>query len=228
MVVAYGLILPRAVLEAPRAGCLNLHASALPRWRGAAPIARAIMAGDAMTAATIMRMDEGLDTGPVCLAEQVPIGLDTTAGELHDMLAERGARLMVQALAAVERGALACAPQPETGVTYAAKIDKGETGIDFTRPAARGAQPRARPLACSRRLVRRRRQGRAHQGPAHAHRARVGRSAARCSTARPPWPAARAPCELVELQRAGKRPMAAAEFLRGFPLPPGTQVGSRQ
>src|SRR5262245_55919483 len=135
VVVAYGLILPRPVLEAPRHGCLNLHASALPRWRGAAPIARAVMAGDAATAATIMRMDEGLDTGPVCLAEQVPIGPDTTTGELHDRLAECGARLMVQALAAMERGALACVPQAAEDVTYAAKIGKSETGIDFTRPA---------------------------------------------------------------------------------------------
>ena len=135
VVVAYGLILPPPVLAAPREGCLNLHASALPRWRGAAPIQRAIMAGDAETAATVMRMEAGLDTGPVCRMERVPIGADTTAGELHDVLAERGAALMVRALAELERGQLHCTPQPADGVTYAAKIDKGETRIDFTKPA---------------------------------------------------------------------------------------------
>ena len=176
VVVAYGLILPRAVLEAPRAGCLNLHASALPRWRGAAPIARAVMAGDAMTAATIMRMDEGLDTGPVCLAEPVPIGPDMTAGELHDVLAERGAALMVRALAEIERGALPCTPQPDAGVTYAAKIDKAETGIDFTRPArevhnhVRGLSPFPGAwLAAGEKA-------RAHQGAAHAHCAGIRRA----------------------------------------------------
>src|SRR5437762_5855492 len=117
VVVAYGLILPKPVLAAPRHGCLNLHASALPRWRGAAPIQRAIMAGDAETAAAVMRMDAGLDTGPVCRAERVPIGADTTAGELHDLLAERGAALMVGALGDLEQGKLGCAPQPADGVT---------------------------------------------------------------------------------------------------------------
>lgn len=136
VVIAYGLILPKAVLEAPAHGCLNVHASALPRWRGAAPIQRAIMAGDAETAVMIMQMDEGLDTGDVCLAEQVPIGSDTTAGELHDVLSERGASLAVRALSALERGSLMATPQLEEGVTYAAKIDKGEARIDFSRPAA--------------------------------------------------------------------------------------------
>ena len=135
VVVAYGLILPKPVLAAPRHGCLNLHASALPRWRGAAPIQRAVMAGDTETAATVMRMDEGLDTGPICRAERVPIGPDTTAGELHDLLATQGAGLMLSALAELERGALSCQPQPSAGVTYAAKIDKGETRLDFTLPA---------------------------------------------------------------------------------------------
>ncbi|MBO0741927.1 MAG: methionyl-tRNA formyltransferase, partial [Hyphomicrobiaceae bacterium] len=135
VVVAYGLILPLQVLEAPRAGCLNLHASALPRWRGAAPIQRAIIAGDAETAATVMRMDAGLDTGPICLIERVPIGADTTAGELHDLVAERGAKLMVEALGELADGRLRCTPQPNEGVTYAGKLDKHETRLDFRRPA---------------------------------------------------------------------------------------------
>src|SRR5439155_25968298 len=119
VVVAYGLILPKPVLAAPRDGCLNLHASALPRWRGAAPIQRAIMAGDAATAATVMRMEAGLDTGPICRMERVPIGPDATAGELHDILAERGAALMVRALGELEQGRLDCTPQPTDGLPYA-------------------------------------------------------------------------------------------------------------
>lgn len=136
IVVAYGLILPPPVLEAPRHGCLNLHGSLLPRWRGAAPIQRAVMAGDARTGVMAMRMDEGLDTGPVCLAETLPIGPDMTAGDVHDALAPLGADLMVRALAALERGSLDCTPQSETGITYAAKIDKAEARIDWSRPAA--------------------------------------------------------------------------------------------
>ena len=134
VVVAYGLILPRPVLDAPRLGCFNLHASALPRWRGAAPINRAIMAGDPETAVMVMKMEEGLDTGPVAMAERVAIDPDMTAGELHDTLARRGADLMVRALGALERGSLQLTPQPEAGVTYAAKIDKNETRIDWARP----------------------------------------------------------------------------------------------
>jgi methionyl-tRNA formyltransferase len=230
VLVAYGLILPRPVLDAPRNGCLNLHASPLPRWRGAAPIARAVMAGDAATAAAIMRMDEGLDTGPVCLAESVPIGANTTAGELHDALAERGAALMVQALAGIERGTLTCTPQPEVGVTYAAKIDKAETGIDFTRPAGevhnhvRGLSPfpgawfaagekRERIRALRTRLV---------PGSGAPGTVLDGALTIACGEGA---------VQLLELQRAGKRPMAAAEFLRGFPLPPGTRIedaGSRR
>ena len=170
VVVAYGLILPKPVLDAPREGCLNLHASALPRWRGAAPIQRAIMAGDTETAATVMRMDEGLDTGPVCLEERVAIGPDMTAGELHDLLAQRGAGLMVRALAEIEQGAAGWRPQPAAGVTYAAKIDKGETGIDFSRPArevhnhVRGLSPA--PGAWFD-IASADRQARAHQGAAH-------------------------------------------------------------
>ena len=135
VVVAYGLILPRAVLEAPHAGCLNLHASALPRWRGAAPIQRAIMAGDTETAATVMRMDEGLDTGPICAVDPIAIAPDMTAGELHELMAKRGAALMVRTLSALERHELACTPQAAAGAGYAPKIGAEETRLDFSQPA---------------------------------------------------------------------------------------------
>jgi methionyl-tRNA formyltransferase len=135
VVVAYGLILPAEVLAAPSLGCLNLHASLLPRWRGAAPIQRAIMAGDRQTGVNVMRMEEGLDTGPVCLSETVAIGADETAGMLHDRLARLGADLMVRALGALERDALQCMPQAEDGLTYADKIDKAEARIDWSLPA---------------------------------------------------------------------------------------------
>ena len=135
VVVAYGLILPKAILEAPRFGCFNIHASLLPRWRGAAPIQRAIMAGDAETGVAIMRIEEGLDTGAICLAERTPIWPDETAGELHDRLATLGADLMVKALGDLAKGSLACWPQHEAGVTYAAKIEPSETRIDWSRPA---------------------------------------------------------------------------------------------
>jgi methionyl-tRNA formyltransferase len=135
VVVAYGLILPTPILEAPQLGCLNLHASLLPRWRGAAPIQRAIMAGDAETGISIMRMEEGLDTGPVGLVERVPIGPETNAGELHDTLARLGADAMVRGLAALSRGSLDFTPQPAEGVTYAAKIGNDEARIDWRLPA---------------------------------------------------------------------------------------------
>jgi methionyl-tRNA formyltransferase len=221
VVVAYGLILPRAVLEAPHAGCLNLHVSALPRWRGAAPIARAIMAGDAMTAATIMRMDEGLDTGPVCLAQPVAIGADMTAGELADVLAERGAPLIVEALAQIGCGALRCAAQQDAGATYAAKIDKGETGIDFARPASevhnhiRGLSPVPGAWFAVGDKAERIKVLRARIAPGSGAPGTVLNGA-------PTVACGEGAVELVELQRAGRRPMPAAEFLRGFPLPQGT------
>ncbi|MEQ9643639.1 MAG: methionyl-tRNA formyltransferase [Alphaproteobacteria bacterium] len=136
VVAAYGLILPAAVLDAPRLGCFNVHASLLPRWRGAAPIQRAIMAGDAETGITIMAMDEGLDTGAMLLAERVPIGPATTAGDLHDKLAAIGGPLMVAALAGLADGSLTPTPQPAKGATYAAKIDKAEARLDWTRSAS--------------------------------------------------------------------------------------------
>ena len=133
VVVAYGLILPQAVLDAPTHGCLNIHASLLPRWRGAAPIHRAIMAGDSETGVCIMQMEAGLDTGPVLLRESTPIGLEETTGQLHDRLAEIGGRLICTTLERL--GALPAMPQPETGATYAEKIDKSEAAIDWSRPA---------------------------------------------------------------------------------------------
>ena len=134
VVVAYGLILPKSILETFPLGCFNLHASLLPRWRGAAPIHRAIMAGDNETGVMVMKMDEGLDTGAIAMAERVPIGADATTGELHDELTRRGADLMLRALAALEKGQLQLAPQAASGVTYANKIDKSETRVDWTRP----------------------------------------------------------------------------------------------
>jgi methionyl-tRNA formyltransferase len=227
VVVAYGLILPVAVLEAPRHGCLNLHASALPRWRGAAPIQRAIMAGDTETALTVMRMDAGLDTGPVCLASPVPIGQDTTAGELNDLMAHAGAELMVRALSELERGSLACSPQPADGITYAAKIDKAETRIDFARPAGevhncvRGLSPS--PGAWLEAV---------HEG--RPERIKVLRTMLVTGTS-PASPGAvidealtiacgAGAVRVLQVQRAGKRPMGTAEFLRGFPIPPGTHL----
>jgi methionyl-tRNA formyltransferase len=225
VVVAYGLILPKPILDIPRLGCLNLHASALPRWRGAAPIERAIMAGDTETAVMVMRMAEGLDTGPVCLAERVAIGPDTTAGELASELARRGAGLMLRALAALERGSLDCSPQPSEGVTYARKIDNAETRLDFTRPARhvhnqiRGLSPQ--PGAWI------------EAGPeAKRERIKVLRSALAEGGGAPgevlddrlTVACGEGSVRLLLLQRAGKRPMEAAELLRGFKISPGTRL----
>lgn len=135
VVVAYGLLLPKPILDAPRFGCLNVHASLLPRWRGAAPIHRAVLAGDAETGVAVMRMEEGLDTGPVGLEARVPIGPDATTGDLHDRLSAEGARLMAEALRRLEAGTLAFTPQAEEGVTYARKIANEEARIDFAQPA---------------------------------------------------------------------------------------------
>jgi methionyl-tRNA formyltransferase len=225
VVVAYGLLLPLPILNAPRLGCFNLHASALPRWRGAAPVQRAIMAGDTETAVMVMRMAEGLDTGPVCLSEAVPIGAETTAGELHDELARRGAGLMVRALGALERGALDCAAQAEDGVTYAAKIDKAEARIDFSKPAAevhnliRGLSPFP---------------GAWFETGAEGKRERIKvlRAAVTEGSGAPGEildDALAVACgegavRFLELQRAGKKPMAARELLRGFALPAGGQL----
>jgi methionyl-tRNA formyltransferase len=225
VVVAYGLILPQPVLDAPRSGCLNLHASALPRWRGAAPIQRAIMAGDAQTAATVMRMEAGLDTGPICLEERTVIGPDTTAGELHDALAGQGARLMLRALAVLERGSLPCTPQAATGITYAAKIGKDDTRIGFARPA-REVHNQVRGLSPA--------PGAWFEVETGGKRERVRalRSALAAGSG-PPGTildgALTVACgegavRFLELQRAGRGPMPAEAFLRGFPLAPGARL----
>ena len=226
VVVAYGLLLPKPVLEAPRQGCLNLHASMLPRWRGAAPIQRAIMAGDTETAAAVMRMEEGLDTGPVCLEERIAIGLEATAGELHDVLAQQGAALMVRALALMDQGNLPCAPQPGTGATYAAKIDKGETGIDFSRPArdvhnhVRGLSPFPGAWFDLTGAGGKRERIRVLRTTLAEDTGVAGVVLDKILTVACGEGAVR----LLEVQRAGKRPMPAAEFLRGHPIAPGTRL----
>jgi methionyl-tRNA formyltransferase len=229
VVVAYGLLLPRPILEAPRHGCFNLHASALPRWRGAAPIQRAIMAGDHETAAAVMRMDEGLDTGPLCRQERVAIGPDMTAGELHDLLAVRGAGLMVEALAELAAGRLLCAPQAAAGVTYAAKIDKRETRLDFARPA-RDVHNRIRGLAPL--------PGAWLQiadGSRDEH-IKVLRASLADGSGTPGTvigltggllvACAQGAIRISEVQRPGKRPMPVDAFLRGFPVSLGTLLAS--
>jgi methionyl-tRNA formyltransferase len=222
VVVAYGLILPKPVLDAPRLGCFNLHASALPRWRGAAPINRAIMAGDTETAVMAMKMEEGLDTGPIAMAERVAIGPDITAGELHDALSRLGADLMVRMLGALERGSLQLTPQPGEGVTYATKIDKHETRIDWTKPwqavhdHCRGLSPFPGawfelPEAGRIKVLRTTRgEGSGVTGTvldAHLTIA-CGDGAVR----------------ILELQRAGGRPMRTEEFLRGTAVAAGTRL----
>jgi methionyl-tRNA formyltransferase len=221
IVVAYGLILPKPILDAPALGCFNLHASLLPRWRGAAPINRAIMAGDAETGVTVMKMDEGLDTGAMAMIERVPIGADMTAGELHDRLSRLGAGLMIRALAALERGTLQFTPQPADGVTYAAKIDKAETRIDWRKPwrevhdHIRGLSPFPGAwceLAGERVKVLRSTKG-AGSGPQGTALDDTLTIACADGSVR-----------IVELQKAGGRPMKAEEFLRGTPVPQGVRL----
>jgi methionyl-tRNA formyltransferase len=225
VVVAYGLILPKPILDAPRLGCFNLHASLLPRWRGAAPIQRAIMAGDEETGVMVMKMDEGLDTGPIGMAERVAIGPDMTAGELHDALMKVGADLMARALAAVSRGSLGFHPQAEQGVTYAAKIDKAEARLDFSKPArevhnlARGLSPfpgawfeadfgrgKERIKALKTRLA----------TGAGAPGTLVGEGIVACGEGA---------VELVQVQRGGKAPMSFADFARGARIAVGAKIG---
>ncbi|TBN39850.1 methionyl-tRNA formyltransferase [Paracoccus subflavus] len=212
VVVAYGLILPQPVLDAPRLGCLNIHASLLPRWRGAAPIHRAIMAGDAETGVAIMQMEAGLDTGPVLACARTPIGAEETTADLHDRLAGMGADLIVDVLA---RLPLPAVPQPEQGVTYAAKIDKAEARVDWTRPAAvvdrqiRGLSPF--PGAwCE----------------VAGERVKLLRSRVAAGQGAPGQvlPGFTIACgdgavEVLEAQRAGKKPMPARDLLRGWVLP---------
>jgi methionyl-tRNA formyltransferase len=222
VVVAYGMILPRPVLEAPRLGCFNLHASLLPRWRGAAPINRAIMAGDAESGVTVMKMDEGLDTGAMAMGERVPIPPDMTAGQLHDALSRIGADLMLRALAALERGALQMTPQPAQGVSYAAKISKSETRIDWGKPwkevhdRIRGLSPFPGAWCelpgTGRVKLLRSTKGEGHGVPGTALDDRLT-IACRDGAVR-----------IVELQRASGRPMRAEEFLRGTPVAAGQQL----
>jgi methionyl-tRNA formyltransferase len=225
VVVAYGLLLPEAILSGTRLGCYNGHASLLPRWRGAAPIQRAIMVGDAKTGMMVMQMEKGLDTGPVALTKEIEIGENMTAGELHDKLMLTGARAMVEAMEKLEANDLPLTPQPAEGVLYAAKIDKGETRIDFSKPARdvhnhiRGLSPfpgawfeaeingrleRIKVLSSER-------------GEGHGEAGTVlddtltvacGDGAVR----------------LTKLQKAGGKPLAATEFLRGTALPAGTRL----
>jgi len=251
VVAAYGLILPAPVLSAPRYGCINIHASLLPRWRGAAPIQRAIEAGDRETGITIMQMDEGLDTGPMLLARAIPIGPEESAGRLHDRLAQLGAELVVEALRALGEGRLRPVPQPEGGATYAPKITKAETVIDWREPAARladrvrafdpfpgaafrtplGEAPiklwRARALPAA-----------TPGGPAGAGRPAPG-TVLRADAQTLEVACGEGVLSLLELQKPGGRRLAHAEFLRGhpiragecLPLPPdptGTEPGSAE
>ena len=221
VVVAYGLILPKSVLEAPRLGCFNIHASLLPRWRGAAPINRAIMAGDTESGITIMKMDEGLDTGAMAMAERVPIGADITAGDLHDVLSRLGADLMLRALAAAERGSLTLTPQPDKGVTYAEKISKNETRIDWSKPwkqvhdHIRGLSPFPGAwfeIDGARIKALRSMKG---EGSGAAGTALDDKFTIACGTGA---------VRLTQVQRAGKQPMSADELLRGTPVKSGARV----
>jgi methionyl-tRNA formyltransferase len=224
VVVAYGMILPKAILDAVPLGCFNLHASLLPRWRGAAPINRAIMAGDTETGVMAMRMEEGLDTGPVAIVDRLAIGPDMTAGELHDRLARLGADVMVRALSALERGTLTLTPQPETGVTYASKIDKTETRIDWMKPwqavhdHARGLAPFPGawfelPGAIPARVkVLRTTRGEGGGAPGTVLDERL---TVACHDGA---------VRIVELQRAGGKPMKADEFLRGSAVAKGARL----
>jgi methionyl-tRNA formyltransferase len=213
VVVAYGLILPQAILDAPRLGCLNIHASLLPRWRGAAPIHRAIMAGDTETGICIMQMEAGLDTGPVLLRESTAIGTEETTADLHDRLSEMGARLILDALATLPT--LTPTPQPSEGITYATKIDKAEARIDWTRPAtdidrqirALSPFPGAWCMANGERLKLLR--SRLAPGSGAPGTVLNGLTIA-CGTGA---------VQITLAQREGKKPQDPTEFLRGFTLP---------
>ncbi|MGF6310645.1 methionyl-tRNA formyltransferase [Bradyrhizobium sp. i1.8.4] len=225
VVVAYGMILPQAILDAPRLGCFNLHASLLPRWRGAAPINRAIMAGDAESGVMVMKMDVGLDTGDVAMAERLPISDSMTASDLHDALAPLGADLMVRAMGALQRGGLQLTKQSEDGVTYAAKIEKAEARIDWKQPAhavlrhihglspfpgawcelaGEGEQVRLKILRCE-----------LAKGSGEPRNVLDDNFAVACGDGA---------VRILELQRAGKAPMKAADFLRGTPLKPPAKL----
>jgi len=225
VVVAYGLILPKPVLDAVPLGCFNLHASLLPRWRGAAPINRAVMAGDRETGVMVMKMEEGLDTGPIAMEKRVPIPPDMTAGQIHDALARLGADLMVNALSALERSSLTLTPQPADGVTYAAKLTNAETRIDWSRPAQavhdhiRGLSPF--PGAWCELVI-----------DGKSSRLKVLRTTVAVGSAPPGTlvdEALTVACgdgavRVLELQRAGRQAMKAEDYLRGQSLPRGTRL----
>src|SRR5690606_27908803 len=221
VVAAYGLILPKPILDAPRHGCLNLHASLLPRWRGAAPIQPAILAGDTETGVSIMQMEEGLDTGPVVLAQRVPITRETTAGTFHDTLAQLGARLIVAALSGLVSGRLKPTPQPPGGVTYARKLSPDEERIDWTRPAAELARlvralttvPGAWFEHDGQRIKVLAAEIAADAGNAPAGTVLDDRLTVACG---------QGALRLLTVQRGGKSAMSADAFLRGFPIAPGT------
>jgi methionyl-tRNA formyltransferase len=221
VVAAYGLILPKAILAAPRRGCINVHASLLPRWRGAAPIQRAILAGDSETGVTIMQMDEGLDTGAILLKDSLPITPTTDAASLHEALAAMGARLIVQALAQLAAGTLSGEAQPAEGVTYAAKLAKDEGRLDWTRPAAELDR-------AVRALV-------PWPGAWFEHggeRFKVLAAAPEEGAGTPGMlvddhltvACGKGVLRLLKIQRAGKAPLAADAFLRGYPLAKATRL----
>ncbi len=231
VVVAYGLILPKPVLEAPRLGCLNLHASLLPRWRGAAPIQRAILAGDRETGVTIMRLDEGLDTGPTLLRAAVPIGPAATAESLHDELAELGARLIVQALDGLAEGTLEATPQAAAGATYAEKLTRAEGRLDWRRPAAE-LERRVRALNPWPGAFVALPEGGARLKVLAAERAATPAAA---PDGTPPGTlldetltvaCGSGALRLLRVQRPGKAALDAAAFLRGARLAPGTLLPS--
>ena len=225
VVVAYGMILPQAILDAPKYGCFNLHASLLPRWRGAAPINRAIMTGDIETGVMVMRMDAGLDTGDVAMAERMAITDAMTAADVHDALARLGGDLMARAMGALERGKLQLTKQSAEGVTYATKIEKAEARIDWNRPAREvlrhihglspfpgawskmpieGEQVRVKILCCA-----------MADGSGAPGEVLDDHLAVACKEGA---------IRILELQRAGKQPMKAEDFLRGTPLKAGARI----
>lgn len=222
VVGAYGLLLPRPILDAPRLGCINLHASLLPRWRGAAPIQRAILAGDTETGISIFRMEEGLDTGPVYAMRAIGIGPRETAGGLHDRLAALAAEMLPEVLDALEHGTATATPQPAEGVTYATKIDKAEARLDFAKSAAELDRvvrafdpfPGAWCACGDERLV-------VHEALPVDGQGEPGEVIGRPLTVA----CGEGALALTRVQRAGRRPMSAEELQRGFPIPPGTRLG---
>ncbi len=224
VVAAYGLILPRSVLDIPKYGCINIHASLLPRWRGAAPIHRAIEAGDAETGVTIMQMEEGLDTGPMLAMQSLPIAEDDTTGSLHDKLAALGANMIVAALAQLENGNLPATPQPEAGVTYAAKIAKEEAQLDFNLPASTVARriaafnPFPGAAAVFNEVTVKLWRAQAVPGSTNASPGRVLQANAEGVTIACGEGAIR----VTELQKPGGKRLGARDFLQGFPMEDGS------